>query len=272
MKNFLKTLCVINAFFIFLFFTSCKDKNSIPVVLVSPSAVNINVTQGDVLTLAVSVSSDKDNLSRFVITTQKENSVLITVLDSTITGKNLNYNYTYYVPDTIQGSVFIKFTAYDENADKGEYSIRVIISPDVTSLTEIAGNIIYSKYSGKPDAFDINTCTVQFSSLASQDLLDIADSDTIPSDSILSKAWHSPANNMFVLFNGFDYANATVQSAQSAYNAGTKLALLSNLNVNDIIVTKVKNGISNIYAVIKITNIVETPPVINERYEFNIKK
>ena len=154
----------------------------------------------------------------------------------------------------------------------GDFSTRVVVSPNTTSLTETAGNTIYSRYSGKPDAFNINTCSVEFSALTAHNLLDIADFDTIPSDSTMTNAWYSPANNMFVLFNGFDYANATYQSAQAAYNAGTKLALISNLALNDIILTKVKNGNSDIYAAIKITNVVTTGPVVNERYDFNIKK
>ncbi|HQI69582.1 MAG TPA: hypothetical protein PLT47_02450, partial [Bacteroidales bacterium] len=78
------------------------------------------------------------------------------------------------------------------------------------------------------------------------------------------------AGNQFVLFNGFDYANATDLSAMNAYNAGQKLDMISGLNINDIIITKEAG--SNVYAVIKITNIVDSAAIINDRYEFNIKK
>jgi len=137
-------------------------------------------------------------------------------------------------------------------------------------LTEYTGSIIFSKFSGKPDAYDIATNSVQFSATAANNLLDIADFDTIPGDSALTGQWHSPAGSQFVLFPGFDYANATDLSAMNAYNAGQKLDIISDLNINDIIITK-ETG-SNTYAVIKIINIVDSAAMIKDRYEFNIKK
>ena len=103
MKNYLKIAFAIIPISFLLFFTSCKNKNSIPVVHVTPSAINLNAVQGDVLTFGVTVISDVDNLTRVVITTQLENSILQVAFDSAITGKSFNYNYEYFVPDSITG-------------------------------------------------------------------------------------------------------------------------------------------------------------------------
>lgn len=249
--------------------SSCKeDTISTPVILVTPSVINISTYQGNVLTFDIYVNGGDDELNNFTIHTQVENQTKYTVLDTSVTTKKFYYTYQYVVPDTITGSVFITFTAYDKDGDIGKAATRLIVNPVNNYLTEYAGNVIYSRFSGKPDAFDINTNTVQFSATAANYLLDIADYDTIQIDSTLSYQWHSLAGNKFVRFNGFDYANATYHSATEAYNAGQKLDIISNLNINDIIITQC----NSIYAVIKITNIVDSGAMINDRYEFNIKK
>ena len=256
-----------------IFLCGCnKDKNSEPVVLLTPSDINIIADQGDIITFDVSADGGNDQLSRFIIYNQPENQLKLTVLDSIITSKKLYYTYQYKVPDTLAGDVFITFSVYDEDGDLGQAATRIIIQPSSVTLTEYAGDVIYSKYSGKPDALDINTNTVQFSLTAPTALLDIADFDTIQSDSTLSRNWYSPAGNKFVLFNGFDYANATNASAEAAYNSGQKLDIISTLSINDIIITKVYDSSNAMYAVIKITNIVDLPSTANDRYEFNLKK
>ncbi|MGD0711155.1 MAG: hypothetical protein ABR968_08215 [Bacteroidales bacterium] len=264
-----KSILLFFQFIIILFIISCK-KDTVPVVQVTPLGVDINAKPGDIITFNIYVNGGNDELTKFIIQKQPENKLISTVLDTSINTKKFYYTYQYYIPDTITGSVFITFTAYNQNGDMGESATRVIISSDTILLTEYAGDAIYSRYSGKPDALNISTNTVQFSATASHSLLDIADYDTIPSDSMLSKQWYSPAGNKFVRFNGFDYANASNQSAIAAYNAGQKLDIVSNLSVNDIIITKVNSA--NIYAVIKITNIIDSASTINERYEFNLKK
>jgi len=240
--------------------------------MVSPSDINIIADQGDVIVFDISADGGNDQLSRFLIQNQVENQSRLTVFDSSITAKKFSYTYQYVVPDTLTGSVFITFSAYDEDGDVGQAATRIIIQPSSVILTEYSGDLIYSRYSGKADALDINTNTVQFSLTAPTGLLDIADYDTIQSDSTLARSWHSPAGNKFVLFNGFDYANATNVTAADAYNSGQKLDIISTLNINDIIITKVDNSGNAIYAVIKITNIVEASSTINDRYEFNLKK
>lgn len=247
-----------------------KDDNSLPSLQVSPSDINILAHQGDIKVFEISADGGNDELVKFTIQLQVENQAKITVVDTSINIKKFYYTYQYYAPDSITGSVFVTFTAYDKDGDIGQVATRIIISPVNTYLTEYAGSVIFSKYSGKPDAFDIATNSVQFSSTAATNLLDIADFDSIPGDSSLTRQWHSPAGGQFVLFNGFDYANATDQSAMDAYNAGQKLDIISGLNINDIIITR-ETG-TNTYAVIKITNIVDSSAMVNDRYEFNIKK
>jgi hypothetical protein len=256
-----------------VFLCSCnKNKNSIPVIHITPSDINILANSGNIITFDISADGGNDALTRFIVQNQAENQSRLTILDTSITGKKFSYTYQYKVPDTLTGSVFITFSVYDADGDLGQAATRIIINPTSIKLTEYPGDIIFSRFSGKSDALNINTNTAQFSITAPSGLLDIADYDTIQSDSTLAQQWYSPAGNKFVRFNGFDYANATNLSASAAYNSGQKLDIITSLSINDIIITKANNGGNAIYAVIKITNIVEASSTINDRYEFNLLK
>ena len=58
----------------------------------------------------------------------------------------------------------------------------------------------------------------------------------------------------------------------NAYQAGTKLDLLSNLQINDIIITKLAGTINEKYVAIKITDIIDAISTENDAYIFSIKK
>ncbi|MDZ7846021.1 MAG: hypothetical protein U5L96_04250 [Owenweeksia sp.] len=60
-------------------------------------------------------------------------------------------------------------------------------------------------------------------------------------------------NTTFVRSNSFDYANATVDAAETAFAAGTATASVNDPVDGDIYIAQLRGG--NNYAVIKITNV-----------------
>ncbi len=263
---------IIPLLLLFIFLFSCKkDKNNPPVIFISPTDINIIAKTNDILELKIKVSSDK-NLSRFIINAKLENSYSHKLFDTLISGKNLYYSYFYKIPDTLSTGTSIIFTfyAYDQDGNMGETAKRIIINGAPTTLTESTGHIIYSKYSEKQDAYNIATNTSIFSKTSQDSLLDFVDYDTIVKDSSLNKSFYSPAGNKFVRFNNFDYANATNIKAKEAYDSGNKLDIISDIKEQDIIIIKRNN--KEIYIVLKITKINDESGIINDRYEFNVKK
>jgi hypothetical protein len=267
----IKSLCGILICLTMLLASSCKkDKDSVPRVIVSPSALVITGNIGDLLTFSITVESDV-RLSKFYISQQPDNQVPVTVLDTVITSKGVTFNYYYRLPAIHAGkSVVFEFKAEDENGNVGKQARRVYInSPAAVTLTETTGHRVYSNLSSNPDAYNLETNAPQFST-ADTTLRDMQDaSDT---SSVLSKILISPAGGKFVSNNGFDYANATDVSTLNAYNGGVKLTQLSGIAVNDIIITKLGSISTNKYVLIRITNVVDVAGKDNDYYEFNIKK
>ncbi|MCW3072832.1 MAG: hypothetical protein JWO44_2722 [Bacteroidetes bacterium] len=251
--------------------SSCKrDKDSVPHVTVSPSALYIYGNVGDLVTFSISVDSESP-LSKFYISQQPDNQVAVTVLDTSITSKGVNFTYYYRLPAALAGtSVIFEFKAQDENGNTGKELKRVFIAtPAAVPLTETTGHRMYSNLGTNPDAYNLETNVSQFSTSDST-LRDVQDASG--TDTTLSRNWISPAGGQFVAYNGFDYANATNVSTVNAYNGGVKLTQLSGLAVGDIIITKLGSLTTNKYSVIRITDIVDLPGKNNDYYEFSIKK
>jgi hypothetical protein len=254
-----------------VFISSCKkDKDSVPKVSITPTPLYIYGNIDDLLAFGITVTSDVP-LSKFYISQQPENQVPYTVLDSSISTKGTSFTYYYRLPASQAGkSVIFEFKAVDENGNEGKEARRVFIAaPAAVTLTETSGHRMYSNLSINPDAYNLETNAPQFST-ADTTLRDIQDMSG--TDTVLLKNWSSPAGGKFVLYNGFDYANATNVSTVNAYTGGVKLTQLSNLAIGDIIITKLGSLSTNKYVVIRITDIVDMPGKDNDYYEFSIKK
>ncbi|MCX6297193.1 MAG: hypothetical protein NTX97_14270 [Bacteroidetes bacterium] len=253
--------------------TGCKKEDSKPIVSVTPTPLYIYGNVGDLITFCITVNSDVQ-LSRFSITAQPDNQIPFTLLDTAITTKGTQFNYYYQLPLSLVGkSVVFDFKAEDQNGMTGGAIKRVYILAVPTTetiLTETSGHRLYSNLSTNPDAYDLETNSGVFSTVADSTLRDIQDYSG--TDTVLSGLWKSPAGGKFVLFNGFDYANATDSSAIHAYVSGVKLTIINNLQIGDIIITKLGSMTANKYAVIRITDIVDILGKNNDYYEFTIKK
>lgn len=259
-----------------LLYFSCSDTtDNTPVIVISPNSLHFQANTNDVIPFIIKIQSNV-TLKEFKIFFKIDGSVnpFNTLLDTNLAGsKGFNYEYDYFVSLSQSAKILdFKFTLYDYNGNSWDLMRYADIQNNSVLLTETTGYTMYSKYSGKPDGFDIETGTPQFSSQANDSLLDIMDYDTISKDSLLGLAWTSKTGAKFVRFNGFDYANATNVTASNAYDAGTKLSIISNLTVGDIIITETMKGQKSTIAVIKITGIYDIQGTVNDRYEFNMKK
>ncbi len=268
---FLVTLC---SFFIVL--TSCKkEKLKQPLVQSGPEGLYIYGKVGDVVSVSINVYSDI-RLSRFYVNSKLDNSFQVTSLDTSIDSKEFSILFEYKIPAGAAGkSILFTYTANDVDGNSGSDLKRLIVSPDTAKLlTETSGHQIFSgKSLNHKDAFDLETNSVKWSSLPGVDTtsLDIKDFPTDSTDA-LAKTWVSPARGKFVRFNGFDYANATNVSLVNSYSSGAKLDILDNIQLNDIIITKLGSLSSEKYAVIRITGITDAPGKESDSYLFSIKK
>lgn len=257
-----------------IFFSCKKDDKTAPIVLITPSPQHIYAKVGDLITFGVSVSTTA-RLSNVVIRAQVDNEFPVTVLDSIVTTSGTTFNFYYRIPASTEGkSILVTFQAVDENSMTSTNFKRIYVSAATVSqaiiLTETVGHLMYSNTSINHDAYNLESNIGEFSSTAdtaSRDIQDYSGANTT-----LSKEWRSPAGGKFVLFNGYDYANATDSTAINAYTTGIKYSVLSNVAVGDIIITKLGSVSTSKYAVIRITDIVDVAGKDNDYYEFKIKK
>jgi hypothetical protein len=259
-----------------LIIASCKkDKLKEPLVQTNPSALYIYGRTGDVVSVSIDVYSDIA-LSRFYVTAKIDNSFQTTTLDSAIDSKDFSINYEYKIPANAAGkSIIFTYNAVDADGNKGADIKRLIVEADTAIvLVETSGHQLFSaKSNNSKDAYDLETNTVKWSMISDSTERDIQDyvfaNDT--SDA-LSLNWVSPAHGKFVRFNGFDYANATDVTVINSYASGAKLDILSNIQLNDIIITKLGSVAAEKYVLIKITGITDAPGKEFDSYTFSIKK
>ena len=258
----------------FVFYSCKKDKDTSPIVSVSPEPLYYYGNVGDLVTFKVTVSSEIA-LSKVTITSTVDNETPNLALDSSVSSIGTTFNFYFRIPANLAGkSVVFDFKAENSKGKTGGTAKRLYIAAAAASpaivLTETAGHLMYSNTSVNHDAYNLETNSGEFSltaDTASRDIQDYSGTNTT-----LSKEWRSPAGGKFVLYNGFDYANATDSTAISAYTTGVKYSVLYNLAVGDIIITKLGSVSTNKYAVIRITDIVDVAGKDNDYYEFKIKK
>jgi hypothetical protein len=258
----------------FVFYSCKKDKDTSPIVSVSPEPLYYYGNVGDLVTFKVTVSSEIA-LSKVTITSTVDNETPNLALDSSVSSIGTTFNFYFRIPANLAGkSVVFDFKAENSKGKTGGTAKRLYIAAAAASpaivLTETAGHLMYSNTSVNHDAYNLETNSGEFSltaDTASRDIQDYSGTNTT-----LSKEWRSPAGGKFVLYNGFDYANATDSTTISAYTTGVKYSVLYNLAVGDIIITKLGSVSTNKYAVIRITDIVDVAGKDNDYYEFKIKK
>ncbi len=263
-------------FWVALAISACKKPLSDkPVVLVSPSELVRNANGGDFLTYTINVKSEIA-LNRFTITEKINNGASKKILDTILSTKNFNLTYEYPVPNVNENSIIVlNLSATDVDGNTGTDLKRVDVTSVAKALVEKSGNIFYSANNtgkSKPDGQNLLTVEPTFSNTTNSALRHIEDyplSDTLES---LSRRWVSPAGCKFVKFNSFDYPNATTSTAESAYISGTKLSIISAIDVGDIYITKVMDGLEPVYVVIKLVSISDAAGTDNDIYTFNIKK
>ena len=147
---------------------------------------------------------------------------------------------------------------------------RIKVTDFEFPLVETSGHKMYSRISQKECAYNLYTGQA----LALSDTSDYQDIiDNSFNYNSLSNTWLSRTNLEFVVFNEFDYANATNRTAKNGFDAGIKVTELIDLEIGDIIITVINRGeIKDYYVVIEITNIVNNVGIDDDYYEFNLKK
>ena len=258
---------------LFTAFWGCKKKEKVglPELLITPTELETVAEPSREINFSISIQADA-GIARFEIVEIADGMSAQVVFDSVYGGKTKNSDiiYTYKMPDShIAFETQLSFRVTDQQGEIGTLARILRIVPADTLLPVWKNIVLYSGKSGKSNGYFIETDSVVNSDSVFFDDLDIVATDT--SDN-LQFSWSSPKENGFVLFSGFNYDSATFKSISEAYEYGTPATQVSNLQIGDIIITKLSSSQVYEYALIKLTNIVDDSGSTNDRYVFDIKK
>lgn len=182
----------------------------------------------------------------------------VSTSDLALAAVNHNTGFTY------------TFTVNDQLGNSATGTFTVTISTTNTPLAyENTSGVIWNLVGPYQGAWDLGT-NVGVSSSGAESTKDMKNTSTVASGWV--NAWTTGTGNgtLYVKTSVFDYNNATLESATSAYAAGTAVSTVTNPATNDIYIAKLRGGTN--YAVIKITNIVVTPSDNLDKIEFSYKK
>jgi len=255
---------------------SCKKENTIPVISVTPSTLDIDVVSGNVVAFEVRGNSENSSLARLIITTKKTNSFSITRLDTVLSGKGLNLAFEYLVEHAASPyTEEVRFQLIDADGKDMITSRTLYVTLGAAVLTETAGHSFFSRnsFTFGESAFDLEERVPVLYSVDSS-RRDIQDFPVDGSTMDLSRRWIAPAGGRFVRFNGFDYANATNVSVESAFLSGVPVEQLNDVQAGDIILTKLGSQSVTVryYALIRVVDVIDLPGTAdNDRYIFNMK-
>lgn len=253
----------------------CKKDEipSKPVVIINPQQVNVFNEVGNIQGFSVEVSSE-EAVSKFRISQQTVSEGTVILVDTAIGGTNFNYNLEFKITPEYSGqTVHFTFEAIDKNGVSGKAARKLIVDHYSYALVETSGHKMYSANSSDFFAYDLEVGTSR-GSQESWTLKDITEND-IAKDSLSPRyTWRSPNGARFVKHNGFDYANATNQSVQDAFDSGASSYTIEDLAPGDIIIVKTADNYLSCcpYIVVKIDNIVDNSGVGDDYYLFSIKK
>lgn len=272
MKNFkiliLFTLSAISV----LTIQSCRDKEGQgPVLQVSPSELELTRNAGDLLEFTLTATAGSNELRNLRITQKPESGITSILKDTTLYGSFADFFFIYTVPSGMD-RVLLTFTLYDSDGQSFT-TLRDLYINGGSYLEETAGYQLYSAYSsGSNNAFRIsNLMFYQLDANPDSSLIDLVEKD-LTDDGTISRTLTSLSGIRYVRNNAFNYAQATAASAANSYTSSSAQQLISNIAVNDILITKY-DTVLNKYAVIKITDVHDDPVgTALDSYSFSIKK
>ncbi len=254
-----------------LLFASCGEKEKLPpAIFVSPNSTNLYADAGDVIEFIVTSTAGDNGLNRVIITSKPLGGITATIKDTSVVGQESEFYFIYNVPSGAS-NYLLTFSTYDTDGLSATVGRNLHVDA-AEYLTETTGFEIFSPFNfGSNNAFNLNGLDYyQLDADPDSALIDMVENDEVNDDAI-TRNITSLSGIRYVRNNAYNYAEATKQSAQDTYTSSTAQQLITNVQVNDILITEYDTLAHN-YAVIKVTGVFDDTGVSLDRYIFNVKK
>ncbi len=267
----MKNLILLASLAIVVSFSACKKDPIGPAIYVEPTTLQITSLPDGLTEFRIKVNQGDNPGLNVQILAKPENSITSTLLDTSLFGSQADFFYAYRAPDSGAEDVILTFRVFDNDGLSNSVLRRVIISGNAL-LSQTTGHLIYSGYNTSSlNGFNIATASpYNLATLADSSSIDLMEFD-LEDDDVLSRSLSSYSGIKFIRNNDYNYAEATNQSAQASFESSTPQSIISNINVDDILIAKY-DTLNNRFAVIRIVDVEDEAGINSDRYEFNLKK
>lgn len=240
-KNRLKAAGLLSALSLMaLSSTSCNsDAPSVSplAIFVTPGAKEyVEISSGEKVKYDIEISTTNEYIANLTVESFDRQYGAKQLLNIEIKQQSYITSFVFTAPElnTETGEVTLTFTVTDNQGNTAQANRKITVLNRIVTVPEITGIILYSPFTGMPDALSLKDVTRPFSLDASPDP-ESADIYLVCDESFSSVGWRSNTKTKFIRNNSFNYAGAAASTIQSVYEGSVRYDLIDNLQINDII-------------------------------------
>ncbi|MEJ6795421.1 MAG: hypothetical protein QNK63_01800 [Flavobacteriales bacterium] len=267
----MKNSSILLALIVALASVSCEKDPEPPGVQVNPNTYIQYVDIDDVIEFTIEGIAGDASLRSLVISSKPEGGVTTTIFEEELFGELSTSTYVLEIGQNPVDDQLVVFTVTDEDGYTGQTARRIQLNNDPV-MVESTGHDLYSNFSTEnTNGFNIIALEPLFmGSLPDSSGVDIAQLDATDDD-VQGNVISSYSGIKFTRNNSFNYASARQSMAMSSYDASVPLQTISNLEIDDILITRY-DTLNMLHAAIKIIDIQDMPGTEEDRIIFNLKK
>lgn len=207
-------------------------------VFVSPSATErIELASGEKARYDLDISTIHESVANLTITSFDRQNGETELLNRRIDQKKTTLSFVYTAPeiDSEESTAVLTFKATDNLGNVAQVTRTVYIINKYIAIPEKTGIVLYSPFSGMPDAITLDDISRPFVLADSPDP-DCADIYIDTNSEFNPIAWRSNTKAKFIKNNGFNYTEATATSINAVYSSSMRYDLVTDIQPGDIII------------------------------------
>lgn len=230
-----------------------SDLSDVAVFVTPANDQKVELRSGEKQIYDLKISTIHDFVKSLTITSfDKQNGEKI-LFEETYNEKSLNTTFVYTAPEILseEAEVTLTFTVKDNLGNQNKATRKVTVVNNLVFLPQRTGIVLYSPFTGRPDALSLSDVSRPFN-LADSRVPETADIYIDSNPTFTEVNWSSNTQTQFIRMNNFNYANATAIGLQAVYESSNRMDKITDIKVNDIII--VGHG-KTVQGVFMVTNI-----------------
>lgn len=224
-----------------LLLTGCneddKSLSDIALFIKPEKGINVEISSGEKQRYEVEISTIYDYVASLTVTSFDRQYGEITLLSEDYNTKKVSTTVIYTAPQfsSENNEVSLTFIATDNKGNVAKVERTLTVNTRLVALPEKTGIVLYSPFSGMPDALSLSDVSRPFN-LDSSPEPEIADIFLVSNEDFTSVAWQSNTKTKFIRNNTFNYTEASAISINAVYSSSVRMDLINDIQPNDVII------------------------------------